>query len=181
MKKHLANIVSSSRIIGAFALFCLNDFTPLFLGIYVFCGFTDFIDGPIARKTKTSSTLGAALDTIGDVLTYLALVKILVIQNLIPTWAIIWLGACIVVGFVVAFISQGRFKKFYIPHTYLGKSLGGAIFVLPIAAKIMPINIWLIVILTTMSINLIECIYIQLRSKAPEDFVATVFHVNKAK
>lgn len=179
MVKHLANIVSGSRIIGSAALFMLNDFSGLFIAIYCFCGFTDLIDGPIARKTNSSSALGAALDTIGDVLTYLALVKVLFIQSLIPGWALAWLFTNMIIGTGIAVISQIRFKKFYIPHTYLGKSLGASIFFLPIMSKIMPIEYWLIFILGSMSVNILECFYIQLKSKKAYDFAPSAFHLKK--
>lgn len=179
MKKYLANIVTSSRIVGAIILFMCDDFTPLYLGVYCFCGFTDFIDGPIARKFGSSSALGAALDTIGDVLTYLSLVKVLVVQKLIPGWLLVWLAVCIVIGFGVAFYSQHKFSKFYIPHTYLGKSLGLAVFVLPLAIQIMDERIWMAVICATITTVLIEAGYIQFKSKEPQDFVASAFHVNK--
>ncbi len=179
MKKHLANIVSSTRIVGAAVLFCLSEFSPLYLAVYCFCGFTDFIDGPIARKFGTTSALGAALDTIGDVLTYLSMVKVLLIQKQIPGWLLIWLGINIIIGFVAAFYAQKKFHKFYLPHSYLGKSLGGIIFMLPLAMQIIDGQIWMAVICAVMSLVLAEIFYIQAKSTEPQDFVATIFHVNK--
>ena len=82
MKKHLANIISLSRVAGAIALFFFNEISTAFLIIYVLCGITDLIDGPIARKTNSTSPLGATLDTVGDVATYLALTKVLIIKKL---------------------------------------------------------------------------------------------------
>lgn len=179
MKKHLANICTSSRIVGAFILFLFNEFTPAYLCLYVFCGFTDFIDGPIARKTGSASPLGAALDTIGDVLTYFSLVKILVVNKMLPGWLFIWLMVNVVFGFAAAFFALKKFKKFYLPHTYLGKSLGGIIFLLPLAIQVVEPNIWFCVICGSMSLALLEIFYIQIRSKKPMDFVATIFHINK--
>ena len=91
MKKNLANIVSLSRVACAVVLFFCRDFSSLFLWVYVFCGFTDLIDGPIARKTGSASTLGASLDTVGAVLTYLALAKALFIKKLVPWWIFVWI------------------------------------------------------------------------------------------
>lgn len=82
MKKHIPNILSASRIIAASFLFTYNDFyDPVFLCIYVFCATTDFLDGKFARKYHCETVLGAALDTIGDALTYLSLIKILIVQK----------------------------------------------------------------------------------------------------
>lgn len=179
MKKYLANIVTSSRMVGAAVLFMCNEFSPLYLGVYCFCGFTDLIDGPIARKTNSSSALGAALDTIGDVLTYLSLVKVLVVQRLIPSWLLIWLAVCIALGFGVAFYSSHKFNKFYIPHTYLGKLLGGSIFFLPLVMQVIDGQIWMAVIMINMTLNLLECFYVQYKSTEAKDFVASAFHVKK--
>ena len=179
MKKHLANIVTSSRIIGAIILFMCNDFSNLYLGCYIYCGFTDFIDGPIARRTGSASSLGAALDTIGDVLTYLSFVKILVLQGLIPSWLLIWLGVNIVFGFVAAFFALKKFNKFYLPHTYLGKGLGAFIFILPIAVHFSFGEPWMAVICSVMSIAVFEIFYIQAKNKTAKDFIPTIFHVDK--
>lgn len=179
MKKYLANIVTSSRILASVVLFLCSDFDNLYLGFYVYCGITDFIDGPIARKTGSASSLGAALDTIGDVLTYLSLVKILVMKGMIPPWILIWLGVMIVFGFVFAFFAKHKFNKFYLPHTYLGKTLGAFIFGLPIAVHFKFGEPWMIVICSVMTLVLLEIAYIQVKNDTAEDFVPTIFHCNK--
>ena len=90
--KFVPNILSISRIIAASFLFTFNDFyEPMFLVLYIWCAFSDFFDGKIARKYHCESVLGAALDTIGDALTYLPLIKILLVQKLIPNWIFMWL------------------------------------------------------------------------------------------
>lgn len=179
MKRHLANIVSLSRVAGAIVLFFCKDISTLFLSVYVFCGFTDLIDGPIARRMGSSSSIGATLDTVGDVLTYLALTKILTAKKLVPSWILIWIISAGVMFGVCALISNKRFKKIYLPHTWLGKIFGGSVFVLPIAMQFMEGEIWMSVICTIASIHVLELFYIQLRSKTALPFVATVFHIEK--
>lgn len=180
MKKYLANIVSSSRIVGALGLLLLcTEFNSLYLAFYVFCGFTDLIDGPIARKTGSASSLGAALDTIGDVLTYLSLVKILILKNMIPGWLLIWLGVLIVCGFAAAFFALKKFGKFYLPHTYLGKCLGAFVFALPIAVHLNFGYTWMVVICSVITLVILELTYIQIRNKTAKDFIPTIFHVDK--
>lgn len=179
MKKHLANIISSTRITGAIVLFFQKEISPLFLLIYVLCGFTDLIDGPIARKTGATSTLGATLDSIGDVMTYLALTKILISQKLVPTWILAWIISSAVVFAVDTVISKVRFKKFYLPHTYLGKIFGGSVFLLPLAMQVMPHEIWMAIICTIASIHAVELLYIQLKISSAKDFVPFVINVNK--
>lgn len=179
MKKHLANIISCSRIAGAIILFCQNEISTLFLAVYVICGFTDLIDGPIARKTNSTSVLGAAFDTVGDVLTYLALAKILIRQNLVPLWIFIWILSAGVLFGVCAVISKVRFGKLYLPHTYLGKIFGLTVFVLPLAMQIMPQEIWMSVICSIATIHVSELMYIQLKIDSAMDFVPWAISINK--
>lgn len=179
--KYVPNILSVTRIVTAAFLFTFNDFySPMFLVVYIFCASTDFFDGKIARKYHCESKLGSALDSIGDGMTYLPLLKILIVQKLIPGWIVVWILIDIAFALIGAFIALGRFKKFFIPHTYVGKLLGIVIFVLPVMVQFMPVIAWIVVIAVNATVNVAEIIYIQLVSKEPED-VLSIFHVNKQK
>jgi CDP-diacylglycerol--glycerol-3-phosphate 3-phosphatidyltransferase len=86
LKKHLPNMVSCFRILGAFTLpflmwkeWEMNFSLPLiniafsnvpvvWIIAYLILLGTDKLDGTLARKLKAESDLGAALDSIGDVL-----------------------------------------------------------------------------------------------------------------
>ena len=179
MKKQLANIISCSRIAGAIVLFCLNEISTLFLAIYVICGITDLVDGPVARKTNSTSVLGATFDTVGDVLTYLALTKVLIKQKLVPLWIFIWILTAGVFFGVCAVVSRIRLKKLYLPHTYLGKIFGFAVFVLPLAMQIMPHEVWMAVICSIATVHVIELTYIQSVIDKPLDFVPCAINVKK--
>ena len=177
--KYVPNILSISRVIAASFLFTFNDFyDPTFLAIYIFCAATDFFDGKIARKYHCESKLGTALDSIGDGMTYLPLLKILVVQKAVPNWIVIWLIVDIGLALVAAFIALIKFKKFFFSHTYIGKLLGLVIFVLPIMVQFMPLIAWVSVIVLNATINVVEIIYINIVSKEAQD-VLSVFHVNK--
>ena len=64
--KYIANIITGSRIIFSLPLLFIPLSSACFYVFYLFCGFTDMIDGTIARKTGAVSKLGAKLDTIAD-------------------------------------------------------------------------------------------------------------------
>lgn len=165
MKKNLANIVSSSRILCAVGLLFFSEITGLFMTIYSYCGFSDLVDGKIARKLDTISLLGAKLDTAGDVITYVALIKILCIESLVPFWALIWYAVALV-GFVAsAVISKIRLGRFYFVHSLFGKILGVTIFVIPFAIKLMQASIYFGIVCVVASIAAIESIVIQSKSK----------------
>ena len=66
MKKHVANIITGGRIVFSLPLLFLPLPSVWFYALYLFCGFTDMIDGTIARMTDSASDFGARLDTVAD-------------------------------------------------------------------------------------------------------------------
>lgn len=64
--KFVPNYISLGKIILAMLLLFLKPLSLIFLVTYVLCGVTDLIDGPIARMTNTTSSLGAKLDSAAD-------------------------------------------------------------------------------------------------------------------
>ncbi|MDD6071017.1 MAG: CDP-alcohol phosphatidyltransferase family protein [Clostridiales bacterium] len=62
----MANIITSSRILCSVVLFFFPAFSTAFYVLYGIAGFTDMIDGTVARKTGTVSEFGSRLDTIAD-------------------------------------------------------------------------------------------------------------------
>ena len=70
--RHLPNLISSIRILIA-PLLLLLAFLQLpywFLGMLIFSGATDVLDGILARRLKATSALGAHLDSWGDFTIY---------------------------------------------------------------------------------------------------------------
>ena len=67
----MANYITLSRIfLIAPVLYLVSDYAMFSnwaaLALYVVAGITDHLDGYIARKTKTTSSLGGLLDLIAD-------------------------------------------------------------------------------------------------------------------
>ena len=62
----MANFITSLRIICSIALLLCPALSPVFYALYISAGFTDMIDGTIARKTNTVSEFGSKLDTVAD-------------------------------------------------------------------------------------------------------------------
>jgi len=59
----MANIITGIRIVLSIALlFCLA-LSPAFYALYIAAGFSDMIDGAVARKTGTVSEFGSKIDT----------------------------------------------------------------------------------------------------------------------
>ncbi|MBQ7596283.1 MAG: CDP-alcohol phosphatidyltransferase family protein [Clostridia bacterium] len=168
MKKHLANIITSARIVGAAVLFFFNEVNVAFLCIYAFCGVTDLIDGPIARKTQSESSIGALLDTVGDVATYVALAKIMLSKHIVPAWAIWWYVPAAAAILCSGFIALKRFGRFFVVHSLFGKIMGGTAFLMPFALRAGLIIPCFAVMCVTASVSAVETAVLTLRSDDPE-------------
>ena len=133
MKKYIANIITVSRIVLSLPLLFIPLSSSWFYILYLFCGFTDMIDGAIARKTKAVSKLGAKLDTVSDfVFMFVCWVKIFPLMH-IPIWLWVWI---IIVALIKIFNITLVFiykKKLLSIHSVLNKITGFALFLLPLS------------------------------------------------
>ena len=68
--KHLPNYITLTRIAGTLWLIFIEPLSVLFYVVYSLCGLTDVVDGYLARKTSSTSELGARLDSVADLLFY---------------------------------------------------------------------------------------------------------------
>ena len=131
MKKQLANIITSLRMVGSIALLFFPVFSFGFYAIYLLCGFSDMIDGTIARKTNAASEFGSKLDTAADfVFLTVCLIRLLPLFQ-IPLWLWIWIIVIAMMksaNFVWGFI---RRKELTALHTVLNKVTGLLLFLLP--------------------------------------------------
>ena len=132
MKKQIANIVSSCRILLSITLLFCPVFSACFYSIYLFCGFTDMVDGTIARKTNSVSEFGARLDTTSDFLFFaVTLIKLLPVIH-IPKWIWVWIVVIAIIkitNIVLGFVCR---KKLVALHTVLNKTTGLLLFLLPL-------------------------------------------------
>ena len=135
MTKHIANILTGSRIFGSVLLLFFPAFSLGFYIIYFFCGFSDMLDGTIARKTNTVSSFGSKLDTAADfVFIAVCAVKLLPKMN-IPVWLWIWIAVIAIVKFTNIIWGFIRRKKLVDHHTFLNKTTGLLLFFLPLTLQ----------------------------------------------
>ena len=79
----MANIITSIRILCSIALFFVSPLSKKFYILYLAAGLSDMIDGPVARKTGTTSDLGSKLDSIADIIfVAVCLIKLISILNI---------------------------------------------------------------------------------------------------
>ena len=132
MKKHIADLITFCRIPFSLVLLFLPVFSAGFYSLYLLCGFTDMIDGTVARKTGTAGRSGAKLDTAADlVFTAAAMIKLLPVLSL-PAWIGLWiLGIAVlkIFSFLRCFCLR---KTLLSPHTIMNKLTGALLFFLPL-------------------------------------------------
>ena len=128
----MANIITGIRIVLSVALLFCPALSPMFYALYIAAGFSDMIDGAVARKTGTVSEFGAKLDTIADIVfVAVCLIELLPVLH-VPVWLCIWIA---VIAFIkVTNIAVGFFiqKEFISVHSVMNKMTGGMLFVLPL-------------------------------------------------
>ena len=132
MTKHFANILTCWRIFGSILLLFFPALSLDFYIIYLLCGFSDMIDGTIARKTNSTSKLGSQLDTVADLIFVVVSLFKLVPAIHVPQWLWIWGGVIAVIkisNIIWGYVSK---KQFISLHTIMNKVTGFLLFLLPL-------------------------------------------------
>ena len=132
MKKQIANIITSCRILGSIGLLFCPVFSDGFYVLYLFCGLTDMVDGSIARKTGAASSFGAKLDTVADFLFVIASFVKLVPVIRIPVWIWVWAAVIAMGKLVTLFWGFTQMKQMPSLHTIANKATGLCLFLLPL-------------------------------------------------
>ena len=159
MKKHIANIITGSRIVLSLPLLFLPLSSAWFYVFYLLCGFTDMVDGTVARKMGNASDFGAKLDTVSDfVFMTVALIKFVPYLH-IPTWLWIWIGVIAMMKFGNVAWGFVRTKKLISPHTVLNKVTGLLLFLLPMTIIFVDITYTLTIVCTVATIAAIHEVY----------------------
>ena len=167
MKKHIANIVTGCRIFGSILLLFFPAFSIEFYITYLLCGFSDMIDGTIARKTNSTSRFGSQLDTIADLIfVMVSLVKLLPAIN-IPQWLWIWGGVIAVIkisNIIWGYISK---KQFISLHTIMNKVTGLLLFLLPLTISFVDLKYTALVVCSIATLSAVqEGVYVMTDSGA---------------
>ena len=156
MMKHIANILTGWRILGSLLLLFFPAFSTEFYITYLLCGFSDMIDGTIARKTNSASKFGSQLDTIADLIfVVVSLFKLLPAIH-IPQWLWIWGGVIAVIK--ISNIIWGYFskKEFISLHTRMNKATGLLLFILPMTIPLWELKYTSIVVCLIATFSAIE-------------------------
>ena len=126
--KHIPNIITAFRFLGATSLLFCNPAGVAFWVIYGLCGISDMLDGYLARKLYAESKTGAVLDSVADIcfVACCAIRLIPVVQ--IPTWLWIWAASIVTVKLINQVSALILYRRLIFPHTMANKLTGFLLF-----------------------------------------------------
>ena len=156
MKKNIANVITGIRILGSIFLAFVPVFSAPFYAVYLTCGLSDMVDGTIARKTNSSSSLGAKLDTVADFLFAAVSLAKLLPYIPVPGWLLQWIvtialikAANIVSGFI-------RNKKLVSVHSAMNKITGGLLFFFPLTPGLVELKYSAVIVCSIATVSAIQ-------------------------
>ena len=127
----MANILTSCRILFSGLILFSPVFSAWFYTLYLLCGFTDMVDGTIARITNTDSKFGARLDSLADfIFVVAALIKLLPTMH-IPQWLWIWVAVIAIIKIYNIVSGLICSKRLIVEHTIMNKITVFLLFLLP--------------------------------------------------
>ena len=135
MKRQIANIITGCRILGSVLLLFFPIFSLKFYALYLFCGFSDMIDGAIARKTNCNSSFGAKFDTVADFIFMIVVCYKLLPAIHLPLWLWIWIIIIAVIKLSNIIWGLIRTKSLISVHSILNKVTGFVLFLLPLTMQ----------------------------------------------
>ena len=132
MKTQIANIITGCRIVCSILLLFVPVFSAEFYVTYLLCGFSDMLDGVVARKTNSNSSFGAKFDTVADLIFMIvAWYKLLPAIHL-PQWMWIWIIIIALIKLSNIIWGLLRKKLLISVHSILNKVTGFVLFLLPL-------------------------------------------------
>ncbi|MBR6138770.1 MAG: CDP-alcohol phosphatidyltransferase family protein [Prevotella sp.] len=140
--KHLPNILSSLRIIGAVALLLCDVAGTTFVTLYALCGISDIADGWLARKMKCVTSTGALLDSLADICFVACCTWNLLPILELPQWLWLWAGVIVTIKVVNQISALVMYGRCCFPHTLANKWAGFLLFIA------VPMTFWSVVPIT---------------------------------
>lgn len=163
--KYMPNIITVSRIVFSVFLLLTKPLSFRFFIIYLLCGISDIIDGYIARKTKTGSPFGAALDSVADTIFIGVLLVIFIPMLHFPLWVLCWIGMIALIRLVSLAAGFAKYHALSFLHTYANKLTGILLFSFPLLYGISGLTATAFIICVPATLSAIEELAINITSK----------------
>lgn len=147
-----------------------------FFLLYLICGFTDVLDGYVARKLKATSQLGSFLDSFADTIFIGAMFIIFFPLYDIPMYLLVWVAVIAGVRLLSLGIGFVKYRVFGFLHTYANKVTGIAMFFFPIFVHGLGVEITGILLCMIASCSSFEELFITLKSKEFDSDIESLLH-----
>ncbi len=164
----MANIMTGSRILCSIGLLFFPVFSPWFYVLYLISGFTDMIDGTVARITGSVSEFGSKLDTVADFIFVAAcMIKLLPVID-IPILVLIWIVLITVIKIINVVSGLICCKRFVAVHTVMNKLTGLFLFILPLTLPLIEFKHSAIIVCAAATFAAIQEGYLIMRGRIAE-------------
>ena len=173
--KKVVMTITISRIFGAFWLLFITPLSALFYVVYAACVVSDMVDGPIARKAKVTSNLGALLDSAADFLFAIIVLIIFIPILALETWMVYLIAIVLAtraIGFGIGFI---KYRTFTFLHTYANKGAGVLLAFFPIFYGTLGLAVTIIILFIAAILSALEELIITIRSKELNRNITSMF------
>lgn len=132
LQRHFANCITAARVPLSLSLLLVKPLSASFIAIYLLCGFSDVLDGYIARRTNTQSALGSRFDSAADFV--MTSVILIVLYPIVapPTGILLWIAGIAAVRFAAAALVWVKYGKPAMLHTVANKITGIMLFLFPL-------------------------------------------------
>ena len=136
----MANIITGVRVLCSIVLLFCTALSPAFYAWYIMAGASDVLDGWIARRTNTTSDLGAKLDSAADCcFVVVCLIKLLPALA-IPLWIYLWTGIIAAIKLINVLYGFTRQKQFVAVHSISNKLTGALLFAIPLTLPLIELQ-----------------------------------------
>jgi CDP-diacylglycerol--glycerol-3-phosphate 3-phosphatidyltransferase len=173
--KQLPNILTVSRIFLSLVLFFTAPFSLLCMLIYTACGLSDIADGFIVRRTDSTSSLGAKLDSIADLVFTAAALYIFLPVLPYSGWMLYWVIGIAAVRLCSILIGFLKYRSFVILHTISNKAAGFILLLTPFMYLAFGLEIAALVVLIVASLSAVEEAVINITSRSLNRDVKSIF------
>jgi len=176
--KYTANVITMGRILGSFLLLLFKPLSVPFFLIYALCGVSDILDGYIARKTKTVSKLGEALDSVADLIFIGIMLFICIPLFAWARWMIYWISIVAIIRLLTFGTGFVKYHTMPFLHTYANKITGIILFCILFLYRAFGLTAAICISCGFASISALEELAITIRSKKLDRNAASIFSKN---
>jgi CDP-diacylglycerol--glycerol-3-phosphate 3-phosphatidyltransferase len=163
--KYLASLITAGRIAGAFTLLFIKPLSVLFFVIYALCCASDVLDGYVARKTHSTSKLGATFDSIADFV-FIAVVLVIFLPLIsFEKWMLYWIAVIACVRFTSLVVGFVKYRALAFLHTYGNKATGIVLACFPVLYQVAGLNRTALIICSAATLSALEELAINLSRK----------------